>query len=581
MKEAADSSASFYKSVNIIFNLKPYLGFFCSYNQFYFVNNLITGFINQKKWYNIHEFIIENPERRHCMKEILPEKRKRGRPKKNVSENVSAAAPIVKRGRGHPPKSQSAELKEPAGTKAGVSDLQYNSINVWDNSSFNKSKILTFCDEYKTFLNKAKTEREFIKESVAQAKENGYRDLDELGDTPLNPGDKVYRVIKGKLMLLAVIGAKPASEGTRIVGAHVDSPRFDIKQNPLFESTEMAYFKTHYYGGIKKYQWVAIPLALHGVIVKADGSKVEVNIGEDEKEPVFTITDLLPHLAKQQYEKKLNEAFEGENMNILIGSEPLGDKDEKDRFKKNILSILHEKYGIVEEDLISSELEIVPAFKARDVGLDKSMIGAYGQDDRICAYPALMAVFETKSPEYTAICCLTDKEEIGSVGNTGAESRALENFISDLCALTAKVPYTDRLLRVALDSSKMLSADVNAALDPDYEGTHDKMNAGYLGRGISIMKFSGSRGKSGASDANAEFLGEVRRLFNENNVPWHISELGAVDKGGGGTIAMMIANLGVDVSDVGVPILSMHSPFEIASKADIYAAFKGYLAFMK
>ena len=349
----------------------------------------------------------------------------------------------------------------------------------------------------------------------------------------------------------------------------------------LFRS--MAFFKTHYYGGIKKYQWVAIPLALHGVIVKADGSIVEINIGEDEKDPVFTITDLLPHLSKEQYEKKLNEAFQAEHMNALIGSEPMPmeDKDDKDRFKRNILNLLHEKYGIIEEDLISSELELVPAFKARDVGFDKSMIGAYAQDDRICAYPALMAIFETENPEYTAICYLTDKEEIGSVGNTGAESRALENFIADLCALSAEIPYTDRLVRISLDRSKMLSADVNAAYDPNYEGTHDKMNAGYLGKGIAIMKFSGSRGKSGASDANAEYLGEIRRLFNGHNIPWHITELGAVDKGGGGTIAMMIANLGVDVIDVGVPILSMHSPFEIASKADIYATFRGYCAFMK
>ena len=504
------------------------------------------------------------------------EKRRRGRPRKNPVESSSVQPTATKRGRGRPRKNtSSAPVKN-------ISDLIYETTNVWDSTNFDKEKIFAFSEGYKDFLNKAKTEREFIKESIALAKKKGFVNLDEIGDRKLNPGDKVYRVVKGKMMLLSVIGKRPVQEGTRILGAHVDSPRIDIKQNPLYESTGMAFFKTHYYGGIKKYQWVAIPLALHGVVVKADGTVVEVNIGENENDPVFTITDLLPHLAKDQYEKKLNEAFQGEHMNALLGAMPYGsNKDEKDRFKKNILSLLHDKYGIVEEDLISSELELVPAFKARDVGFDRSMIGAYGHDDRVCAYPALMAILETENPEYTAICYLTDKEEIGSVGNTGAESRALENFIADLCALTTEGQYSDRLLRVALERSKMLSADVNAALDPNYEGTHDKMNAGYLNKGIAIMKFSGTRGKSGASDANAEFLGEVRKLFNDNKIPWHITELGAVDKGGGGTIAMMIANLGVDVIDVGVPVLSMHSPFEIASKADIYAVYKGYCAFVK
>jgi len=466
------------------------------------------------------------------------------------------------------------------GGKISFDELTYKPVNVWD-TEYSKKDIMDFCENYKLFLDKAKTEREFIKESVILAEQNGFKNIDELDKSKLNPGDKVYRIIRNKLMLLSVIGKKPAEEGVRIVGAHVDSPRFDIKPNPLYESTDMVFLKTHYYGGIKKYQWVAIPLALHGVIVKSDGTVVEVNVGEDENDPVFTITDLLPHLAKDQYEKKLSEAFRAEDMNALIGSEPLGDKDVKERFKKNILALLNQKYGIVEEDLISSELELVPAFKAKDVGFDRSMVGAYGQDDRVCAYTALRAILGTSAPEYTAICYLTDKEEIGSVGNTGAESIALEDFIADLCAMTTSGQYTDRLLRKALYRSKMLSADVNAAVDPNYEGTHDKLNAGYLGKGIAILKYSGSRGKSGASDASAEFLNEVRRLFNENNVPWHITELGAVDKGGGGTIAMMIANLGVDVIDVGVPLLSMHSPFEIASKADIYAAYKGYYVFLK
>lgn len=464
--------------------------------------------------------------------------------------------------------------------KNNIDQLTYKTTNVWD-SGFAKKDIMDFSEKYKLFLDKAKTEREFVKESVILAEQKGFKNIDELDVSKLNPGDKVYRVVKNKLMLLAVIGKKPAEEGVRIVGAHVDAPRFDIKPNPLYESTDMVFLKTHYYGGIKKYQWVAIPLALHGVIVKADGTVVEVNVGEDENDPVFTITDLLPHLAKDQYEKKLNEAFKAEDMNALIGSEPLEDKDIKERFKKNILALLNQKYGIVEEDLISSELELVPAFKARDVGFDQSMVGAYGQDDRVCAYPALIAITEITDPEYTAVCYLTDKEEIGSVGNTGAESMALENFIADLCAMTTNGQYSDRLVRNSLSRSKMLSADVNAAFDPNYEGTHDKMNAGYLGKGVAILKYSGSRGKSGASDASAEFLNEVRRLLNENNIPWHITELGAVDKGGGGTIAMMIANLGVDVIDVGVPLLSMHSPFEIASKADIYATYKAYHVFLK
>lgn len=532
------------------------------------------------------------------MNENPGEKKKRGRPKKNSTKKIETLIPEIKRGRGRP------KLNNPAGITKNASvpiatkkttvaatlkkstlnnkkpdDLTYRPINSWE-SNFNKSEVMAFSEGYKAFMNKARTERECIKESILLAKQNGYKSIDEFSGK-LTPGDKVYRVIKDKLLLLAIIGKKPVEQGTKIIGAHVDSPRIDIKQNPLYESTDMVFFKTHYYGGIKKYQWVTIPLELHGIIVKADGSSVEINIGGNDNDPVFTITDLLPHLAKDQYEKKLNEAFQGEHMNVLLGSEPITDKEAKDRFKQSILNILFEKYGIIEEDLISSELQVVPAYKARDVGIDRSMVGSYGQDDRICAYTSLIALLETKTPEYTAICCLTDKEEIGSVGNTGAESRALENFIATLCARTTSGQYTDLLVRAALDNSKMLSADVNAAMDPNYEGTHDKMNAGYLGKGIAIMKYSGSRGKSGASDASAEYLGEIRRLFNENNIPWHITELGAVDKGGGGTIAMMIANLGVDVIDVGVPLLSMHAPFEIASKADIYAAYKGYCAFFK
>lgn len=507
---------------------------------------------------------------------MAEEKRKRGRPRKNPEPVVEAAEKPVRR-RGRPPKNRVQE------TAITPEKLVYKTENAWDNKSMSERQIEKFCKGYKAFLDKAKTEREFVREAEELAIANGFIDLDKSlsENASLNPGDKVYRIVKKKLIMLAVIGKKPCEEGTKMVGAHIDAPRVDIKQNPLYESTDMVFFKTHYYGGIKKYQWLTIPLALHGTIMKADGSVIDISIGEDPGDPVFTMTDLLPHLAKDQMEKKLSEAFKGEAMNVLVGSRPDPDKNAKDRFKLNILKILNEKYGITEEDFISSELEMVPAFKAQDLGFDRSMIGAYGHDDRVCAYPALMAILDTKKPEYTAVCVLTDKEEIGSVGNTGAQSRALENFLADLCALTTQGDYSDRLLRSCLDKSKMLSADVNAALDPNFEGTHDKLNAAYLGKGLAILKFSGSRGKSGASDAHAEFVGEIRRLFNENQIPWHTTELGAVDKGGGGTIAMMIANLGVDVLDVGVPVLSMHSPFEVVSKADVYAAYKGYYVFIK
>ena len=507
---------------------------------------------------------------------MAEEKRKRGRPRKNP-DAVAAAAEKPARRRGRPPKNKAAEATNPA------EKLVYRTGNAWDNPSMSEREIERFCKGYKAFLNKAKTEREFVREAEELAIRNGFVDLDKVleNKTPLKPGDKVYRIVKKKMMMLAVIGNKPCEAGTRMIGAHTDSPRVDIKQNPLYESTDMVFMKTHYYGGIKKYQWLAIPLALHGTIMKADGSVIDICIGEDEGDPVFTITDLLPHLAKDQMDKKLDVAFRGEAMNVLAGSRPDPDKEAKNRFKLNILKILNEKYGITEEDFISAELEMVPAFKAQDLGFDRSMIGAYGHDDRVCAYPALMAILETQNPEYTAVCVLTDKEEIGSVGNTGAQSRALENFLADLCALTTQEPYSDRLLRSCLDKSQMLSADVNAAVDPNFDDTHDKLNAAYLGKGLAILKFSGSRGKSGASDAHAEFVGEIRRLFNENKIPWHITELGAVDKGGGGTIAMMIANLGVDVLDVGVPVLSMHAPFEVVSKVDVYAAFKGYSVFLK
>jgi len=462
-----------------------------------------------------------------------------------------------------------------------MDEIGYKATNAWEKIP-DRENIFSYCEDYKSFLDIGKTERECVKEVINRAEKLGYKDLDKIikDKLTLASGDKVYRNVKNKAVILAVVGEKPLEDGTRMIGAHIDAPRIDIKQNPLYENTDMAFFKTHYYGGIKKYQWLAIPLALHGVIIKKNGETVEVCIGEDENDPVFTITDLLPHLAKDQMDKKLSEAFSAEAMNVLVGSIPYDDKEIKEKVKLNILNLLNEKYDITEEDFLTAELEIVPAFKAKDVGFDRSMIGAYGQDDRVCAFTSVTALFDVQNPEYTAVCILTDKEEIGSVGNTGAESKILEDFIADLCYLTSD-NYSDIILRRCLNNSVMLSADVNAAVDPNFEGTHDKYNAAYLGKGLAILKFSGSRGKSGASDAHAELLARVRKVFNENDVIWHTSELGAVDKGGGGTIAMYIANLGVDVVDCGVPVLSMHAPFEITSKADVYSAYKGYKAFYK
>lgn len=473
------------------------------------------------------------------------------------------------------------DFKEKSKGQKLLDKLGYNCKSAWEKMP-DREQIFNFCNEYKKFLDKGKTEREYVKEAVQQAEKLGFENLDKLIDEslPLTPGDRVYRILKNKAIVFAVIGKKPIEKGTRMLGAHIDSPRIDLKQNPLYENTEIAFMKTHYYGGIKKYQWLTIPLALHGVIVKKNGTSIDISIGEDDNDPVFTITDLLPHLAKDQMEKKMTDAIQGESMNAITGSIPYDDKDVKDKVKLNVLNLLNEKYDITEEDLLSSELELVPAFKARDVGIDRSMVGAYGQDDRVCSYTSMRAIFDIKDPEYSAICMLSDKEEIGSVGNTGAKSRFLEDFLADLCCMTSE-NYSDIILRRCLNNSVMLSADVNAALDPNFDGTHDKLNAAYLGKGLAILKFSGARGKSGASDAHAEFFARVRKVFNDNDIPWHTTELGAVDKGGGGTIAMYIANLGVDVIDCGVPMLSMHAPFEVTSKADVYAAYKGYKAFLK
>ena len=427
------------------------------------------------------------------------------------------------------------------------------------------------------FLNVAKTEREFIKHARKLANENGYKDIMEF-DT-LKPGDKIYFVNREKSMYLAIIGEKSIEEGLHIIGSHVDSPRLDLKPNPLYEDTGLAYFKTHYYGGIKKYQWTTIPLSIHGVIVKANGEKIEVNIGEDEEDPIFTITDLLPHLAQEQMEKKLKNGVDGEDLNLLIGSIPYSSSKISEKVKLNILNILNQKYGITEADLTSSEIELVPAFKARSLGFDGSMVAAYGQDDKVCAYTSLHAMMELENVKNTAVCILSDKEEIGSMGNTGMESHMFDFFISEI--LNKLGVNRPNLLDKVFCFSKMLSSDVDAGFDPIYASVSDKHNAGFLGKGISLNKYTGARGKSGASDANAEYVAWVRNILERNDIKYQIAELGKVDIGGGGTIAYIIANKGADVIDCGVPVLSMHAPYEVTSKYDIYSAYKTYKAFWK
>lgn len=439
-----------------------------------------------------------------------------------------------------------------------------------------KEKIFHFAEEYMYFLNQSKTEREAVETTVDILKKNNFKNVEEV--EKLNPGEKVYYVNHKKSIYIAVIGEEKLEKGLNIVGAHIDSPRLDLKPNPLYEDSGFAYFKTHYYGGIKKYQWTAIPLSIHGVIAKTNGETIIVNIGEDEKDPVFTITDLLPHLAMEQMEKKLKDGISGEDLNVLIGSIP-AKEEAKEKIKYNIMKILHAKYGIVEADLLSAEIEIVPCFKARTLGLDGSMVAGYGQDDRVCAYTSLRGILNVEKPEKTAICILSDKEEIGSMGNTGMESHVFDHFVAELLDKTGE--NRPNLLEKVFCNSKMLSADVDAGFDPIYASVSEKNNAAFLGRGIGFNKYTGARGKSGASDANAEYVASVRKLLEENKIAYQISELGRVDVGGGGTIAYILANKGVDVIDCGVPVLSMHAPYEVTSKFDIYEAYRTYEAFLK
>ena len=464
-------------------------------------------------------------------------------------------------------KTQGEELKE---------RLFNTKKNGWENTSNEeKEKIFNYCQGYMDFLNRSKTEREIVKNAEQMARERGYRDISEFES--LNPGDKVYYVNRGKNLFLAVIGTESIENGVNIIGSHADSPRLDLKPNPLYEDKEFAYFKTHYYGGIKKYQWTAIPLSMHGVIVKTNGETVEVNIGENENDPIFTITDLLPHLAQDQMQKKLKDGVEGENLNLLIGSIPYKDSKVSEKVKLNILDILNRKYGITEKDFISAEIELVPAFKCRSLGFDESLIAGYGQDDKVCVYTSLTAILGIENPRKTAVCLLADKEEIGSMGNTGMESNVFSTFLSEILnKLNINRP---NLLDKVLCNSKMLSADVDAGLDPIYTSVADLNNACYLNRGVGMNKYTGVAGKANASDANAEFLAYVRNIFESNNVDYQMAELGKVDKGGGGTIAYILANKGVDVVDCGVGVLSMHAPYEVTSKYDVYQAYKGYTAF--
>ena len=448
--------------------------------------------------------------------------------------------------------------------------------NGW-NTAKNQENIFDYAKGYIDFMNHSKTEREIIKSSKKIAESNGFKNIDEI-DT-LKAGDKIYYINRNKSMYLAVIGKNNIEEGVNIIGAHADSPRLDLKPNPLYEDNELAYFKTHYYGGIKKYQWTTIPLSIHGVIVKKNGEKIEINIGESEEDPIFTITDLLPHLAQDQMEKKLKNGIDGEDLNLLIGSIPYS-ADVPEAVKLNVLDILNKKYGITEEDFLSSELELVPAMKCRSMGFDESMVAGYGQDDKICVYAELTALVDMKEvPNRTAVCIIADKEEIGSMGNTGMESQVFEMFVSEI--LNKLGVNKPNLLEKVFCNSKMLSADVDACFDPIYANVSDRINAGYLGRGISLNKYTGARGKSGASDANAEFVAEIRNIFEANDVRYQIAELGKVDIGGGGTIAYILANKGIDVIDCGVPVLSMHAPYEVTSKFDLYEAYRGYGAFWR
>ncbi|MCL1848974.1 MAG: aminopeptidase [Clostridiales bacterium] len=477
----------------------------------------------------------------------------------------------------------------------------------WDTAGEEgKKDAFDFCGGYMDFLNENKTEREVSAFAIALLKEQGFADLDELlknGDGRLlAPGTKVFRNVRGKAVLAAVVGRQPAGEGVNAIATHIDSPRLDFKQNPLYEDSHLVLAKTHYYGGIKKYQWVCMPLALHGVVYLKDGSQANISIGDKEGDPCFIITDLLPHLAQRQMEKKASEVIAGESLNILLGSIPQEKKDsngdgagsadsdnstgndkggEGQPVKANILRILKEAYGIEERDFVSAEIEVVPALPVRDIGFDRGLIGGYGHDDRVCSYPALKALLDVESmPEKTSVVYLADKEEVGSQGNTGAQSVALGNFLAELCAMTAE-GYSDLAARRCYAASCMLSGDVGSGVDPNFKDVQDPLNANYLGKGIMLEKYTGRGGKSGGSDADPAFIAAIRRILDQEGIPWQTGEIGKVDLGGGGTVAAYMANMGMQVLDCGVPVLSMHAPYEVVSKGDVYNTYRAYKTFLQ
>lgn len=450
--------------------------------------------------------------------------------------------------------------------------------NGWENLSDDELKaIFQYADEYMYYLNTSKTEKEIVQNSKEILLKNGFVDISER--EVLNPGDKVFYVNRGRCIYAAVIGTDNMESGLRVVAAHCDSPRIDLKQNPLYEDNGLGMFKTHYYGGIKKYQWTNIPLSIHGTIVKPDGEKVTICIGEKEEDPIFTISDLLPHLAGEQMERKLKEGVQGEELNVLVGSIPYDSEDVSEKVKLNILRLLNERYGIKEVDFTSSEIELVPAFKAKSMGFDYSLVAGYGQDDKVCCYAALRAIIDTTNPRKTALCVLTDKEEVGFNGVTGMYTRIFDTFVLELLEKTGntKAISLDR----TFSNTQAISADVDAAYNPNFPSAFEKYNTAHLNKGMSIVKYTGARGKSGASEAPAEFVAELRKVFDEVGARYQACELGKVDKGGGGTIALTLANRGMDVVDIGVPVMGMHSPYEITSKFDIYQAYKGYRAFYK
>ena len=458
--------------------------------------------------------------------------------------------------------------------------LLWEALHIGEKAPEQIPEAQNFCEGYKTFLNEGKTERECVKKAVSLLTNAGYKEFDPKAS--YKPGDKIYWVNRKKAIIASTIGTKDLNEGLRMNGAHIDSPRLDLKPNPLFEKDEIAYLKPHYYGGIRKYQWGTVPLSMHGVVMKADGETVEVSIGEKEGDPQFCVTDLLPHLAAEQNGRKLGEGLKGEELNIIIGSIPYHDEENekiKNPAKLLAMKLLNDRYGITEKDFTRAEIEMVPAYKAVDIGLDRGLIGSYGQDDRVCAFTSLFAMLDVEAVEHTACCILVDKEEIGSVGATGMHSRFFENTVAELVALTEG--ESELKVRRTLMNSRMLSSDVSAAYDPMYAEVFEKRSAAFFGKGLVFNKFTGSRGKSGSNDANAEYLAKIRNAMDAQAVAYQFAELGKVDAGGGGTIAYIMANYGMEVIDSGVAVLSMHAPWEVTSKADVYEAYKGYRAFIE